>query len=359
MLRRSSAFSSSGWPSVRFRRGLAADRFGRLPALYVGLSLFAIAATAAAVANDIESILLARFIQGFGAATAIVVSRAIVRDVASGREAARLMSLMTMIFTAAPVIAPSIGALLVAQWNWHAPFVGIAVCGYLILIAVRVNLVETHRPEASGNPLQQLVGSVREFFSHRQSVFAFLLMIFMPAGFMSVITVSAALAVEIYDYSVQQYGLIFATAGIAILAGSAVNRWLVERWQPIRLVATGTTLIFITALQLAFIAWTDAAPFWWVWSCICQYMFTIPIMMANATVIALDPLPRIAGVASSILGTSQNLMGACGALLAAAIYDGSVRNAVVIIAVVGMIVALTFLARPLICPQPIDADSPV
>ena len=287
--------------------GLAADRFGRLPALYAGLALFTLAATVAAVSASIEMMLSARFVQGIGAATAIVVSRAIVRDVASGKEAARLMSLMTMIFTAAPVIAPSIGALLVARWNWHAPFIAIAVCGYLMFIAIRINLVETHHPAVSSNAARQLVESVREFFSHRQSVFAFLLMIFIPAGFMSVISVSAALAVDIYGYSVQQFGLIFATAGISILLGSAANRWLVEHWHPIQLVAFGTSIVFVASLQLAVIAWLDTAPFWWVWLCICLYMFTIAIVSANATVIALDPLPRIAGVASSILGRHKTL----------------------------------------------------
>jgi len=67
-------------------------------------------------------------------------------------------------------------------------------------------------------------------------------------------------------------------------------------------------------------------------------------------VLALDPLPRIAGVASSIIGTLQNVSAACGALLAAWIYNGSVRNTVVIMAIVGIAVTLVFLLRPLIAP---------
>ena len=97
--------------------GLASDRAGRLPVLYVGMGLFAIAATVAALAQSIEVMLAARFVQGVGGASAVVLSRAIVRDIASGKEAARLMSLMTMIFTVAPVVAPTIGAFLVGQWG--------------------------------------------------------------------------------------------------------------------------------------------------------------------------------------------------------------------------------------------------
>ncbi len=330
--------------------GLFADRLGRLPTLYVGMTVFAIAATVAAIADDMDLLLAARFVQGFGAAAAIVLSRAIVRDVSSGKESARLMSLMTMIFTAAPVIAPSIGALLVAQWDWRAPFIVIAACGYLMIFGIRANLVETHTPDVNEHPFRQLISSFREFFSHRQSIFGLMLIVMPPAGFMSVIAVSAALTVEIYGFSLEAYGLIFACAGLSILVGSAFNRWLVTRFDQLQLIGLAVGLIFAASAQLVVIAWLDTAPFWWVWSCVCLFMFTIAILMSNSMVIALDPLPRIAGVASSIVGTLQNLMGAAGALIAAGIYDGSVRNSIIIMATVGIIVTVVFLLRPLIAP---------
>ena len=200
--------------------GLLSDRSGRIPVLYMGMVIFTVAATVAAVTTTIEMMLFARFVQGFGAAFSIVIARAIVRDVSSGREAARLMSLMTMIFTAAPVIAPSIGALLLTIWDWRVPFIVIAGCGFLMLAAVRLFLIETHAPNVEGHPIRQLHSSFAEFFSHRQSIFGLLLLILPSAGFMSVIAVSSALTVEIYGFSIQQYGLIFAFAGLSILAGS-------------------------------------------------------------------------------------------------------------------------------------------
>ncbi|MFQ5610102.1 MAG: MFS transporter, partial [Woeseiaceae bacterium] len=135
--------------------GLLSDRMGRMPVLYVGMAIFCVSAVAAAMASSIQLMLAARFAQGVGGAAAIVLSRSIVRDVASGKDAAKLMSLMTMIFTAAPVIAPSIGALLLTQWNWRAPFVVIAICGVAMLLGIRVNLRETHVPRKDGHPLRQ------------------------------------------------------------------------------------------------------------------------------------------------------------------------------------------------------------
>lgn len=332
--------------------GLTSDRIGRLPTIYIGMSFFLVAACVAAIADDMELLLAARFVQGFGAASAIVISRAVVRDIASGKDAARLMSLMTMIFTAAPVIAPSIGALLVTHWGWRAPFIAIVVCGFALLIAIRQNLVETHTPNATGHPLRQLRCSFSEYFSHRQSVFALLLLVLPPAGYMSIIAVSAALTVSHYGFSIAQYGLIFACAGLSIMAGSAVNRWLVTRFELMQLIKLGVLLIFTASAQLAVMAWLDYAPMWWLWSCVCLYMFTIAILVSNTTVLALDPLPKIAGVASSIIGTSQNLVGAGGAILGALIYNGTVRNAVIIMAVAGIVTAGIFLLRPFIVPQP-------
>lgn len=340
--------------------GLAADRFGRMPTIYCGMGLFLVAAIVAASAADIDRLLMARFAQGIGAASAIVISRAVVRDIATGQDAARLMSLMTMIFTVAPVVAPSIGALLVAQWNWRAPLIAIALCAALLLVAVRSNLVETHTPDSSQRPLRQLINSFRVFFSFRQSVFALLLLVLPPAGFMSIIAVSAALTVEIYGFTITQYGLIFACAGLSILSGSIANRWLVTRFKLMALIRLAVGLIFLSSAQLSVIAWMDSAPFWWLWSSVCLFMFTIAILMPNATVLALDPLPKIAGVASSILGTSQNLVGASGALLGALVYDGGVQNAVIIMAVTGLLTTGIFLMRPIISPgEPLQTSAQV
>jgi DHA1 family bicyclomycin/chloramphenicol resistance-like MFS transporter len=330
--------------------GLVSDRIGRLPVLYAGMALFLVGAVAAAMAGSIEVMLAGRFVQGIGSAPALVMSRAIVRDIASGKDAAKLMSIMTMIFTAAPVIAPTIGALLVAQWGWRAPFLIIVALGVLITIGIKLYIVETHTPEPGQHPVRQLVSSFREFFSHGQSIFGLMLIVLPPAGFISIIAVSAALVVEIYGFSITQFGLIFATAGISILVGSVVNRWLVTRYDSLQAIAIGVVLYGLSSGSLLVMALLNDGPFVLLWGSICLFMLTVAIVMPNATVIALDPMPKIAGVASSIIGTLQNILGASGALLGAAIYNGTVRNAVIIMAVVGLLVVLVFLARPLICP---------
>lgn len=331
--------------------GLVSDRIGRLPVLYSGMLLFLIGAVAASFADRIEVMLVARFVQGLGAAASIVLSRAIVRDIASGKKAARLMSLMTMIFTAAPVIAPSIGAVLIAQWGWRAPFIAIAALGLVLLFAIRHYLHETHAATETRHPLRQLRNSFAEFFSHRQSIFGLLLIVLPPAGFMSMIALAASLVVTIYGFTIAQFGLIFACAGLSILIGATLNRVLVTHFDTLHLIGFGIALMGISAAQLLLIATLNEAAFAWLWSSICLFMFSIALTVPNATVIALDPLPKIAGVASSIIGTLQNVSGAAGAIIGAAIYDGAVRNSVIMMGVAGGVTTAVFLLRPILVPE--------
>jgi DHA1 family bicyclomycin/chloramphenicol resistance-like MFS transporter len=301
--------------------------------------------------KTIDLMLLARFVQGIGAAAAMVLARAIVRDIVSGKEAAKLMSLMTMIFTAAPVIAPTFGALLVSYWGWRAPFAAIAVLGVLVLLAIRVNIHETHSGNAVGHPLRQLVSSFSEYFSHRQSIFGLLLLIIPPAGYMSIIALAASLVVKTYGYSITDFGYIFATAGGSILFGAAINRLLVARFDALQIIAIGISTMALASLQLALIAWLGKAPLAWLWACVCLFMFSIALIIPNATVTALDPLPKIAGVASSIIGTLQNISAASGALLGALIYDGGVARSVIILACAGLLNTIVFLSRKWIVPH--------
>ena len=216
--------------------GLFSDRYGRLPVLFAGIGLFLVAAIVAAASTSLSTMLVARFFQGVGASSAIVLARAIVRDVASGEEAAKLMSLVAMIFTTAPVIAPSIGAALIALWGWRSTFVAVVVFAIVMIVAVRLNIPETHTPRPPERAWAQLKSSFREFFSHRQSIFGLMFIVLPPIGFMSVVTTSSALAVETYGLSLQTFGLMFVAFGASILVGSTTSRLLVGRFSSLQLI---------------------------------------------------------------------------------------------------------------------------
>ena len=327
--------------------GLISDRIGRLPVLYGGITIFTTAGIVCAATNNIELLLLARFVQGLGGSVGVVISKAIVRDIASGIQAARLMSIMVMIFTAAPMLAPIVGAFLVAAWGWRAPFLAVVAFGVLILLGVNTALQETHRPTRRVHPVHQLSLSLKEFFSHRRSVFGLLLLILPAAGFIAVITASSAIVIEIYGFPVQAFGFIFAIWGFSILVASIISRHLVVAHGVLRMVGLGAILIGVASLQLLIIAWLGQANFWLFWGNVCLFGFGVGFLMPNATALALDPVPQIAGVAASIIGTVQSLSSTAGALISSALYDGTIRNVSIMLGVAGVATTATFLLRPL------------
>jgi DHA1 family bicyclomycin/chloramphenicol resistance-like MFS transporter len=325
--------------------GLLSDRMGRMPVLYGGVVLFTFAALLCSFSNSIELMLAARFIQGLGASVGVVIARAIVRDIASGREAARLMSVLVMIFTAAPMLAPIAGGFLVTAWNWRAPFFAIAIFGSLIFYTMHTTLRETHVPVREHHIVRQLWLSLCEFFSHRQSVLGVLLVLLPAAGFMSLITGSSVLVIEIYGYPPQAFGFIFALAGLSILAGSALNRRLLLRLNSLHAIGIGAVLMSIASVQLLVFSWLNEVAFWWLWGNVCLFMFSTGLVLPNATALALDPVPRIAGVAASIIGTVQNTAGAISATMSGLLYDGSIRNVSFVMGFFGIATGAVFLLR--------------
>jgi DHA1 family bicyclomycin/chloramphenicol resistance-like MFS transporter len=328
--------------------GLMSDRYGRMPVLYTGVGIFVLAGIASALAGDIELILIARFIQGVGASVGVVVSRAIVRDITSGKQAARMLSVMVMIFTAAPMLAPVIGALLVTHYGWRMPFVAVTIFGALIFFSVSSVLRETHVPTREHHIIRHLAMSVREFFGHRQCILGVLLVLLPAAGFMALITGSAALIIEVYGINVRYFGYIFALAGFAILTGSMLNRHLLQRFSGMQMMTLGAGLIGIAGVQMLIFAWLGQPNFYWVWGTVCLFMVGTGFLMPNATALALDPVPKVAGVAASILGTIQNMAGATSAIVSSALYDGTILNMVLFMGVFGVATCVTFLLRHLL-----------
>jgi len=335
----------AGMASGQLPFGLVSDRVGRLPVLYAGIGLFTLAGAVTSFSSDIGILLIARFVQGFGSSAGMVLARAIVRDVSSGAESARLMSIMVMIFTAAPMLAPMFGSLLVSLWGWRMPFAATAAAGMMILYGIRTSLRETHAPQKKQHVLLQLRNSLKEFVSHRQSIFGTLIIMVTITGIMALISGAAAMVVELYDYPVKYFGFIFALTGVAILTGSMINRRLLARLDAMQMIGIGATIASVAGIQLLLMAWLGEAHFWWIWGNACLFMCATAFLLPNATALALDPVPEIAGVAASIMGTIQSLSGAASAVISSALYTGTIMNVTLVVGSSGVASLVVFLLR--------------
>ncbi|MGO4841103.1 MFS transporter, partial [Rhizobiaceae sp. 2RAB30] len=118
--------------------GPLSDMFGRKAPLYFSLVLFAVGGVGSAFAPTIEWLIVARFVQGFGAAAGMVVPRAIVRDLHTGNEAARLMSLLILVFSVSPILAPLGGSLIIEAFGWRAVFWFVTVGALVAIVMLAV-----------------------------------------------------------------------------------------------------------------------------------------------------------------------------------------------------------------------------
>ncbi len=117
--------------------GPVSDMVGRKPPLYFGLALFAVASVGCALAPDVETLVGLRFVQGLGACAGMVIPRAVVRDLHTGTDAARLMSLLMLVFSVSPILAPLAGSLLIESLGWRSVFWAVTVAGALGLVPAR------------------------------------------------------------------------------------------------------------------------------------------------------------------------------------------------------------------------------
>ena len=323
--------------------GLISDRIGRMPVLFFGLVVFVISGIVTSIANSIELILFARFIQGLGASVGLSISRAMVRDISSGKQSADILSAMMMIFTFIPMLAPIIGGFLVHQIHWRMPFIAITVFGAIILFGVKKELKETGVVNKNIQIKEQFRKGIQEFIAYRISIFGMLLIVLSTIGYMSVITSSSLLIIEIYQIPVEWFGILFALTGLSVFIGSLINRRLLKRYKIIKIIGFGVILIGISSLSLLFIAKANQANFILLWGSVCLYMLGTGFLISNAMALALDPLPKIAGLAASIIGSLQNFGSSIGSIATGFIYNGSIRNVILLMGLCGLLTALIFI----------------
>lgn len=304
--------------------GPVSDRFGRRAPLFFGVALYALCAVAGALAPSFEFLLIARFLQGVGAAATRVIAISVVRDTHSGRRMAATMSLVMMVFMVVPVFAPMIGQLMVLAGDWRLIFLFMAAISLLIGIWAMIRLPETLSPE-NRRPLT--VKSIAQAFaivlSNRVSLFYTLATSFFFGSLFAFLNVAQPIYVEIYQLGAY-FPVAFAAVAV-IMAGSAfINSRLVGRFGQRRLSHGALIGYFLFGLLLAGLAAAGPVPFWVFFGISMLMMPLFGFVGSNFNSIAMEPLGAIAGTASSTLGFAQTVIGGLVGAIIGQTYDGTV-----------------------------------
>jgi MFS transporter, DHA1 family, multidrug resistance protein len=323
--------------------GPLSDRFGRRPLLLAGLIIYTLAGFACALAPTIGMLVAARFVQGLGGCVGPILGRAVVRDHFSGVRAAQMLSYVTVVFALAPLVAPSIGGVLLDLFGWRSIFLTFGGFGTLLALATWFGFAESLRaPDPRALAFPRLMANVRTFFSNRRCVGAMLVNCFVFAGLFAFISGSPFVFIEVYGVSPGRFGLYFAMSALAVMAGAAANSRLVRHLAPIRVLRIGLVVLAasgLAAVSVVVLGWSG--PFLFMLAMM-GYVFAQGISMPNSIATAMEPLPQMAGMGASLLGAVQMAGGAAAGYAANALYDRTALPMAAIIAVMGVGALLSY-----------------
>ena len=323
-------------------QGTLADRYGRRVPLIVGTAIYTVANAGCALAPDLFTFSALRFVAALGGSAGMVIPRAIVRDLADGHAAAQLMSKLMLVMGVAPILAPTLGGLVLTVAPWHAIFWITAVYGAVCCLLVWRLLPDTLPSERRVRVGVSLL--VPRFIAIlRDRVFlAWTLM----GGFgmfsmFAYIGGSAPVLIQRFHFTPPQYGMLFGLSAGMFILSSQVNPRILPLYGAARVVRVGVTMFLAAAAVLLACAVLDVGGVVAVVGPVMVIMGAMGFVMPNTAVGALSRHASQAGSASALMGTTQFCLAALSGVLVGYFTDGSARPmaALILLGAVGAFVA--------------------
>lgn len=329
--------------------GPLSDRLGRKGPLLSGIALFVLASIGCAFAPNVWALVAFRFLQALGGCAALVVSRAIVRDVFPVQDAARVFSLMTLVMGVAPILAPMAGAALMAVLGWRAIFIALALFGALALAVAATRLPET-RPASTrqAEAASSLGDDLRHLLRDKRFLGFSLAGGVAQAGMFAYISGSPFVFIELHQVPATAYSWIFGANALGLILASQGNGWLLKARSPHTLLRHSLLAPATFGLALAGTAWMGVGGVWGLLLPLFGYVASLGFVFPNATAAALEPHGRRAGFASAVMGALQFGLAAIASTLLGRLHDGSALPMALVIATCGTLAFLThrLLAAP-------------
>ena len=289
--------------------GMLSDRFGRRPILLGGLTLYVIAALLCSLSGTFEALLAWRFVHGLAAAC-VTVTRSVVRDLYSGRQMARVMSLTFVVFLTVPILAPSLGQLILVVAPWRYIFVVFALFAAMVAAWGYLRLPETLHPEYRMTLTRQhVLNAAKLVLGTRASIFYTLAMMVMFGTIMAYVGMVAQIFSEVF-HRPKLMPSMFALCAIFMGMAAYLNSRIVERLG-MRLISHTALLLFIAVTALhVLVAALGLERIWTFVVLQSLTMATFSLSVSNFGAMAMEPMGSIAGIAASLQGFISTFSGA-------------------------------------------------
>ncbi len=292
------------------------ERFGRKPPLYAGLCLYFLASVGCALAQSVNVLIVFRLFQAIGGCVGMVAARAMVRDLFDTKDNAKVFSMLMLVVSVSPIIAPTVGGYITAALGWRYVFAMLILVVLLILIGTYFFLPESKQPDSnfSLKPIP-ILRNFAAVLKHPHFITYALTGAISYAGLYAYVGGSPYVFMEIFKVSEAQFGWIFAFIAAGLISASQVNNIVLKRYsseQVIKIASCCQGIIGITLVCFTLLGWSN----------LFLTIFLIFIFLAcqgfifpNATALALAPLGHNAGNASALIGAIQMTIGASAAAI--------------------------------------------
>ncbi|MFB4159480.1 Bcr/CflA family efflux MFS transporter [Geomicrobium sp. JSM 1781026] len=297
--------------------GPISDARGRRGPLMISVSLFVLASVVCALAPNITTLIIGRFLQGFTAAAGLVVSRAVVRDVFDGKELTKFFALLMVINAVAPIVAPLAGGaiLIIPGMEWDGIFYTLAAMGLLVVLIVFFRLKETLPAERrSPGSLKHTLATFYDLMRTRTFMGFALALGFAHGGSFAYVAGTPFVYQSIYEVSPQMFSVLFGINGLAMVIGShVIGRYSgVVREQTLLYTAL---IIGVAATSVLLVMTIIEGPLFMIVVPIFIYMTGMGMILTSSFTLAIEKEGHRAGSASALLGVFPLLIGAAVAPL--------------------------------------------
>ncbi|MBS7697388.1 MULTISPECIES: multidrug effflux MFS transporter [unclassified Chelatococcus] len=304
--------------------GPVSDMVGRKPPLYFGITVFAVGSVGCALAPDIVTLIAFRFLQGIGACACSAIPRAIVRDLHRGPDAAKLMSLLMLVFSVSPILAPVIGSVVISIAGWRAVFWIVAVIAALGLVLIGTRLKETRPP---AHRVESSIGGAFRAYGALLKDRHFLGLVFIGAfgmsGFFVFLANSSFVLIEHYGLSPTLYSVAFSINAVSFIGVSQFTSMLGRRYG-LRNIVRPAVAIYAVLMVLLFVLFAlgfDHLAIMVVLLFVANG--ALGLVIPTSAVLALEDHGALAGTASALMGTLQFATGSVVIAVVGLFVDGS------------------------------------
>lgn len=333
--------------------GPVADRFGRRKPLLFGVGLFTLASLACAYAPNLDTLIVARFVQALGGCAGMVLSRAIVSDKCDPVASAKVFSQLMLVMGLAPILAPMLGGVLVNLSGWQSIFLALSLFSAFCLFAVGLGLPESLPAHM---PRQPLSGALRQYLrllADRVFIGHALTGGIAIAGMFAYIAGSPFVFIKLYGVPAEHYGWLFGTNAAGFILVAQVNARLLAKRGPAFLLVRAVWFYLAAGLVLLGVAALRPAQLWPLLVPLFVCIASLGCIIPNASACAMSGQGARAGSASALMGCLQFSVAAAAAALVSVLHDGSAVPMTLVISLCGaLVVSVALLTRGLQAKRP-------